>query len=284
MLNRPTDDIQDWLENATVGGSAAWRRPRMIAVVGPLHGVGTTSIALNSATALVQLGNRVVFVDADASGGDAASHCGISSGTTLADVIKDDKGLLAALHPGPNGVRILPAPWNREPLPALSTDQSRRTVGRLLVLGVSTDIVVVDAGNAPGELGRRICSEADAILIVVGPDENSRPMLYPLLQPLSKISPRPAIHVVVNREGAPERLQEISRDIGRTAFRLLSIRVASVFGVPEDGRFERARLSGRAMMAEYADRPATQAVNRLAEMLVQDSGVSVRVSAQFFSQ
>jgi len=283
MLNQPTDDIHDWVENATVGSGAAWRRPRMIAVVGSLHGVGTTSIALNSAAALAQLGSRVVFVDADASGGDAASHCGLSTGSTLADVIQNNKGLLTALQPGPAGVRILPAPWNREPLPALNAEQSRRTVGRILELGVSTDIVVVDAGNAPGDLGRRICAEADAILVVVGPDESDRPLLYPLLQPLSKLSPRPAIHVVVNREGTPERLQEISRDIGRSAFRLLSTRIASVFGVPEDGRFERSRLAGCSMMTEYEDRPATQAISRLAEMLVQDSGVSVRVEAQFFS-
>ena len=68
----------------TVPGTFAGR-PALLAVAGGKGGVGTTTVALGLARALARTGKRIMLVDADARGGDAAMLCGIEERSTLAN-------------------------------------------------------------------------------------------------------------------------------------------------------------------------------------------------------
>ncbi|NBQ91276.1 MAG: hypothetical protein EBT96_07670 [Betaproteobacteria bacterium] len=89
---------------------------RTIGLIGSKGGVGTTLLASSLAWALAERGLRVVLLDLDTHGGQAALHlCERNAGPTLRDVLQvidrlDDTLLDTLLTPCSQRLRLLPAP------------------------------------------------------------------------------------------------------------------------------------------------------------------------------
>lgn len=61
--------------------------PRLILVAGGKGGVGTSTVALNLAVTLAQLGQRVVLVDADPAAADITARLGLLPDHGIAQVL-----------------------------------------------------------------------------------------------------------------------------------------------------------------------------------------------------
>lgn len=146
--------------------------PPTIVVTGGKGGVGTTTIAVNLAAALVQHGRRTVLVDA-APYADVAQLLGveIGRGYALDDVLTGATGAVDALTAGPAGIALLAGQWAAE----RSVDRTLPMLERMLVelrgLDGRADAVVIDAGSGTMPWTRRLWQEADLVLLVTTPDD-----------------------------------------------------------------------------------------------------------------
>ena len=82
---------------------------QVLAVTGGKGGVGKTSVSINLGLALVELGRRVVLLDADLGLANIDVTLGLTPKFNLADVLAGQCDLADILIEGPGGLRIIPA-------------------------------------------------------------------------------------------------------------------------------------------------------------------------------
>jgi MinD-like ATPase involved in chromosome partitioning or flagellar assembly len=150
-------------------------RTRTIAFHGGKGGVGTTTLAAETAALLSRYGRKVVAVDLDLYRGDL--HCRldtpVSRGThTLIDVFQvldevDGRVLENALEICPCGARLLPAPASSIEARGV---QAPHVTKLLHALAGGFDHVIIDTSPALSEVVTAALKASDLIVLVVTPE------------------------------------------------------------------------------------------------------------------
>ena len=150
--------------DASIAGSAH-RPPRKIVVSAGKGGVGVTTISVNLAIALARLGCRTVLVDANFSGADATSLCGIEARDTVADVLSGRRSVHEVLQPGPGGIQVVPGLWSPGSIPDCSPAALLRLLRELDQLGRYADVVLLDAGSGLNATVQRFWQAAETVML-----------------------------------------------------------------------------------------------------------------------
>jgi flagellar biosynthesis protein FlhG len=140
--------------------------PRLILVAGGKGGVGTSTVALNLAVTLAQLGQRVVLVDADPAAADITARLGLLPDHGIAQVLSGWRTVRETWLEGPSGLRVVPSGWAEEQHDAWSQSGQQRLIDELRSLAGQTDYVVLDIGRSPHPASRLLWQVADAALLV----------------------------------------------------------------------------------------------------------------------
>lgn len=157
------------------GGAAAVAPPRRsIAVFSPSGGVGTTTIAVNLAVALLERHpRRVALVDLHLPFGQLATHLDLRPSLTVAQLAADEPSLhdpsqltaYATQHP--NGLSVYAAPADWAPGPEM-TPAAAVTIVATATL--AHDRVVVDLGSSTCERSIAVLEGADTMVLPVRPE------------------------------------------------------------------------------------------------------------------
>src|SRR4026209_1729449 len=94
------DDLRQLIRQDAAHATRPADAPHMIAVASGKGGVGTTTMAVNLAVALAQLGRRVILVDADFDGADVGNLCQINTEYSIVDVLKSTRSVHEVLCRG----------------------------------------------------------------------------------------------------------------------------------------------------------------------------------------
>jgi len=146
---------------------------KVIVVMGPKGGVGSTTVATNLAVALKRVsGREVALADFSLQFGDVAVLLNLWSKHTLHDLVIHydtiDDGLLErVLVPHISGVKVLLAPSE----PELTADMSGRQVAAIVQsLREKFSYVVIDCWSFLDEITETLMSTADQVLLVTTPE------------------------------------------------------------------------------------------------------------------
>ncbi len=138
----------------------------MVAVSGAQRGVGTTTIAIQLAQELAQLGKRVVLVDANL----LAPRLTISMQSCrcggLADVLSGRLSVVEVLEQIGEGIQLLPGVDVARETPELNPHALRRLITDLRSLTNVADLIVLDAGMGMSPWVERLWTAAMQILLV----------------------------------------------------------------------------------------------------------------------
>ncbi len=211
-------------------------RPSLLVVTGGKGGVGTTTVALELAKEVAQAGRRVLLVDADPRGGNAALLCGIEERHSLADVLAGRHTWAEAAEAAPGGIRLIAgARWSGD-LGHGSPAAVERLTELLRDDSSQTDVAVVDVGNSPGRAVQRICRMADAIVMVTTGDTPAVVATFAAIRALAlprrnqdgidAAEPGEVIYVRVNRAPTTRDAQRVYNRLARACRRLLGIEIA----------------------------------------------------------
>ena len=143
------------------------RQGKVVAFVGALGGVGTTSIAVQTGAVLAAT-SRVGMVDLDVQFGSAALFLNMHPSLHLGNLIEDAERLDAELLQSvmvkhSSSLEVLPSPTDMMPLDIVTpefTDQLLRTAVQIY------DVVLVDLPQAWTEWSVRVLQRADAVVLV----------------------------------------------------------------------------------------------------------------------
>ncbi len=211
------------------------QRPTMVVLSGGKGGVGTTTLAVNLAIVAARAGTKTVLVDADPDGGNVALLCGLEDRYTLADVLAGRRPITEALQQAiDQRLRILPGVWGLERLSDFTAAQCDHLLAQLAGLGTDADLVVVDAGNRPDSMAKKLWQAADRILVVATPDTASIIDAYASIKLLAGSQSTRPIQTLVNLAAEPEVVTNVHGRIARACKRFLGVELQMAGCVPED--------------------------------------------------
>ena len=242
-----------------------------VALVSGKGGVGKTHLAVNTALAAAGLGARVLLVDGDLGLANVDVLLGLPAGPGSRELLEGRARLEEVLHPGPRGVRILPAASARAELAALSREQVARLGGLLRRAAAGFDLVLLDLGSGIGPVVLELAAACARALVVATPEPTSLADAYAVVKLLGgRVEGRgPALELVVNAAGSELEALETHDHLDRLARRFLGRGLAYRGHVPRDPRVPRAVALQQAVVEASPTAPAARAIVRLAADLLQ---------------
>ena len=251
-----------------------------IAIASGKGGVGKTSIAVNIALVLRQLGARVTLLDADF--GTANAH--ILMGENLSPKI--DKAMLAdgsvqnALTKTSHGITLLSGGSAAIDLLDLQKNDRLQLIRNVEAISDETDYLIVDTPAGASDATLAFVAAADRVLLVVVGEPTSFMDAYTILKAAHLEHGVRSFSVVMNmaRDG-----QEARRHFDQflaIALRFLDVDLTYAGHVPMSSALRRSVVARRPLMANssYAAGPEGQALQSIVQKLLkapmnQSSGI-----------
>lgn len=245
----------------------------IVAFFSPKGGVGTTTLAVNTAVLLAggggataqQAGARVLLVDLDLQFGQVATHLNLSPRYDIGVLANDDQALAdpelarGYLTAHTSGVQVLAAPTNPDVDARITVDHVDRA---LAALRPSFDHVVVDAGSRLDARALAVLEQAETHVFVIFPEIAALRATSLALAFLAETAMlRAKTHFVVNHIFPKELLK--TRDVEN----LLRARPAAEIPYTEVEMI-RAANEGVPVVLSRPTSAASQALQRLAQTVL----------------
>lgn len=144
----------------------------LVTVSGARDGVGASVVALRLAEELVQLGKRIVLVDANLLHPTLAGLLQVNAHTGIAEVLCGSRSAAEVLEPIGSGLHLLPGTASGNP-PEMNLRALRRLLTELRALRNYADLIVLDAGCGMSPWVERMWTAALHILLVSSPEAGS---------------------------------------------------------------------------------------------------------------
>jgi flagellar biosynthesis protein FlhG len=272
MIDQATELRKLVLRAMREGQSIHGPPPRLVLLASGQNGVGVTTLGVNVSVALAEQGLRVVLVDGNASQGGVARLCGLPDNFAGADLLGTRRDIHEVLQRGPAGIQIVPGlrAGNAEP------DKSSLALERLLrqfaQLGRHADTILLDLGNGPNDVLRRLAQAAEDVIVVTSPDSGSITDAYARIKlTLSGTSPA-VLWLVVNMVESDAQAVEVHQRLRQSCERFLGHGIQLLGFVPNDATVAGAVQRAVPFVIEQADAAASQAVQQIAAALASRGG------------
>ncbi|MFP6619335.1 MAG: AAA family ATPase [Pirellulaceae bacterium] len=245
---------------------------RLLVVSGGKGGVGSTTIAVQLATALATLKQKVLLVEVGDYRSDITTLCELAENTPGLNPRSRSDDLTSMIQQGPAGIHVLPATWQP---PGQATKQSPAQIHHLFQQlqrwQNDYDILLADVSNRTQGLASRLSEYADDLLLVTTCEPVAIMDSYAMLKIQSQQGTLPRVHIIVNRIVFPGQGHAIYQRINHACQRFLGFPVDHLGSLPE--RSQQLETAGDATANPQEDRPAAigQACLDMAEQLMKHS-------------
>jgi pilus assembly protein CpaE len=237
---------------------ASKRKATVIAVMGAKGGVGSTTVACQTAASLQETGAPTVVIDLDFPFGDVAVHFDVSPRHSIAN-LADSEGqidstyLETLLHRHESGIQILAGPTEVTDAQNVRADQLDRALD---ILREDFDWIVIDISHSWYEISAHVLDVADQILLVASmdvPTLNRARRHLELMRRLGHSGAR--THVVVNRRVKTDEVstQDVSKFLGTQADLQIPNDYATLSSCVNQGTMVSEVSPGRALHRAYRE-------------------------------
>lgn len=230
---------------------------RLVAVVGSSVAVGATSVALNLAAALAQLGKDVLLLDEKSGAQSASAIWKISAAGTWSDVVTQRMRLDAAAGFSACGVQVLSAE------PAMS-----KAIENIHTL-FQGQLVLIDAAlDSEGALSP-LASQADEILVVLQPHVAAIKAAYVCVKRLHYAHGRQQLRTLMNCAASTAEAQRVLTNLSDTGNRYLALALSPAGSVMADPYLPRAQQLHLSVVEAFQTSPSAIDFRRIAAELLQ---------------
>lgn len=248
---------------------AQWRRPSVptIAIASGKGGVGKSHLAANLATALGELGAKVVLVDADFAQANLDLLLGVHPRHDLQHVLAGEKPIEDVVIPAGLNVTLVPAASGAPELAELD-DYRREVLLRAIgALEKDADLVILDLASGVSPTVASLCMAADEVFVVTTPEMPAFSDAYALIKLLHAQGRKRPPGLVVSMSSTPEEAEETAHRIRLVARRFLQLDVPCLGSVPFDPSVARAVRRQEPVITAFPKSPAAASYRALAEAL-----------------
>jgi flagellar biosynthesis protein FlhG len=259
---RPEKTQMHIINNTKLSGLA--QPVRVIAVTGGKGGVGKTSVSVNLATGLANVGRRVVLLDGDLGLANVDVLLGLSPRYTLAHVLSGERTLDEIMVTAKQGFKIVPAASGAADLAGMGGAGHLGLVQAFSSIATRLDVLIIDtaAGIAPGVL--QFSQAAQHVLVVVTDEPASITDAYALIKVLSRDHGVSRFRIVANMSRAPGEGETLFNKLERVTSRFLDVILEYAGDIPDDEHMRRAIRVQRPVLDAHPASAAARAFKKLA--------------------
>ncbi len=241
---------------------------KIISVTGGKGGVGKSSISVNLALGLAQLGGRVLLLDGDLGLANADQLLGVHAPSTLFDVVQNRIDLSGAVLDTPWQVALLPTCSGRKEMAELNGDALQAVIDGIRGLRDLYDYVIVDTAAGIGEVSLSLAGVGDIILAVATPDPTSVRDVFSVMKILSKEYGARRISLVANKVSSRDEGLSLFKRLSSVTGRFLPLSLGFAGAIVRDSCLARSIVDRRPLLASYPGSPASKQIGELAAHLV----------------
>jgi flagellar biosynthesis protein FlhG len=270
MLRDHAAELRKLARHALSGAEGSFPTPCVVSLAGGRPGVGVTTIAINLAVGLTELGARVVLVDANLRRADLPKACGVRPAGGVEDILADRRDVHEVLVAGPAGIHLLPGTASGGAMVPDPFRASRRLWRQIQALGRHAEVVLLDSGAGPDPHLPGIWQAADLTVVVTTPDHGSVTETYATVKQVREAESR--WQLIVNRAATRAQAEEVHDRLARACQRFLARELPLLGQLPEEPFLADSSEAWPLLILDHPESSGAVAFAELAESLQPQLG------------
>lgn len=256
---------------------------RVLAITSGKGGVGKTHTTINLGLALVNLGHRVLLLDADLGLANIHVLLGFEPKANIAQVLEGKAQLRDVIVHHPSGLDIIPASSGLPQLTALSEESRRQLIHAVDAFADDYDFLLVDTAAGIGDNVLYFNLAAESVLVVVNHQPTSITDAYALIKVLATQHGMKEFHIVVNSVPKGTDPRTTYAQLATVADRFLNVRLKFLGGIAEDRCVIDATLQQQPYLHLFPSSAPSLDIAKVAKRIADDeSPRELRGGLQFF--
>lgn len=230
-------------------------------------GVGKSSLAVNLALALGELGDKVCLLDADFGLANADLICGVSPKFHLGHVVKGLKDLSDITIALSTEVDLIPAGSGISELANFSEPARTSVLSQVQAMADDLDFLLIDTATGISEMVMDVLASASVVIVVLTAEPTSIVDAYATIKGIERRSPSKPISIVVNNIYGVGDAEETFRCIDNVVRRFLGRALDYLGMIPHDPQMHEAICEQIPVVFYAPESPSSRAIRLIARHL-----------------
>jgi len=209
---------------ATVN-AAPYPPSKIITVTSGKGGVGKSSITVNLAVALSQLGLKILIFDADFGLANIDVMLGMPSRYNLSHLLKKERALHEIVQQWHNGIYYISGGSGVSELLHMSESQLAKIIDGALALPEPLDIILCDTGAGVNDMIIRLAAASSEVLLVTTPEPTAILDAYALIKTLYQGGEGPQTRLIMNKAVSVKEAENAIASFVRISGKYLNQRI-----------------------------------------------------------
>jgi flagellar biosynthesis protein FlhG len=230
--------------------AASTKKTRIIAVSSGKGGVGKTNIAINLALAYMNMGKKVVVMDADLGLANVNVVLGIIPKYNLYHLIRRQKRMKEIIQDTGYGIQIVAGASGFSKIANLSAEERSTFIGELQELS-SADILIIDTGAGVSDNVLSFIAAADDVIIVTTPEPTAITDAYGIIKIIATEidNINLGLKLVINRVKSSTEAKRVAERVVNIAGQFLNLKVDYLGFVYDDDLVHNAVVKQKPFIA-----------------------------------
>lgn len=249
-------------------------KPYCITITSGKGGVGKSTVALNVAITLCDLGKKVLLVDADSNLGNLDVLLGIAPQHRLGHVLRGKIEIDDALVNAYPNLKILPGSSGDVEYPEVTVLVQQRFLEDLFSLEEHFDFILIDTSAGLSKEIVTYSLESDETIVVTSVEPTSVMDAYAVIKTITISRPDHRISVLVNAAQFPMHAEETVQKLRMAVDHFLKRDINYLGSVPFDKKMRDAVLAQEAVVQKFPASASSLSLRAAAHKIINQSFMS----------
>ena len=201
--------MQDQFEHIRQFSSTHKDQAKLISVTSGKGGVGKSSIVVNLAIAMAQLGKKVLIIDADTNLGNVDILLGMNPKFNFLNYVMDDLAIERILVKHHSGVSIIPNSSGNRYWKDINDNLRVKIFELFYKLRPQFDYIIIDTAGGLSSISLEISIKADKVLLITTSEPTSINDTYAMIKILNSMKKDIPIDLLLNMVTSPTEVSDV---------------------------------------------------------------------------
>ncbi len=248
-------------------GPGTEKATRIISVTSGKGGVGKTTVSVNLAISMAQLGKKVLLFDGDLGLANINVLLGIIPEHNIYEVMKGRRNLKDIIIPTNYGIDIIAGANGLSQLANLSDDQREHFLTGLEDLP-GYDVMIIDTGAGVGSNVIGLVMPADDVVVVTTPEPTAITDAYGMIKSIVANRQEKTIKLVVNRVPTAVEAKRVADRLITISSQFLKTNVENLGFIFEENLVQKSIRSQRPHVVLYPGAKSSACMQHVAARLL----------------